>query len=359
MSSGQRAVVTRCVEAAEVVNCHAFSPDESILAVCPNNEEIHIFEAQTPGGELRRAHILKQHTQRVTALAWSCNGKLASVSEDRTASVWERAANSGGWNAVLVELKATRAALCVAWAPEGTRFVVGFSSCDVAICSFKEQAQCWVATKVGKSKDAVAAVAWHPKLDILATGSVDGCCTVYQMDQNIRESKVAEILAADAWVNAVAFSPSGRTLAFASQDSSVRFKDLGGSREAPATVVRWSRLPFLQVVFSSERCLIAAGFDNIPVIFRLTATSRWEAVGFVDASPRAGITGSKSKVPRGSFEGAREHFRNMGSREQQMIQAGASSWHSNTITCLAVLSKARFSTSAVDGQVITWELELE
>lgn len=146
--SGQGRII-RCLEQPDidVVSCHAFSADLQLLALCPNNEEVHIFRI---GQDFQREHVLTKHTQRVTGLSFSKDGKLASVSEDRTAFVWDWDQGSSSWQSTIVELRTSRAVLCVEWSADGIRFAAGLSSRDVAVCSYDEDLQVWKAKKVGK-----------------------------------------------------------------------------------------------------------------------------------------------------------------------------------------------------------------
>lgn len=342
----------------DVVCCHAFSPDLSLLALCPNNEEVHIFRLRGNDG-YQPAQVLAKHTQRVTGLAWSSTGRLASVSEDRTAYVWDTDQDGTKWTSCHAELRTPRAALCVAWAPNSVRFAVGLSSKDVALCHFEELAQCWVAKKVGRSKAAVGAIAWHPTSQFLATGSTDQRCQVYDVneagDASFGEAQVTE--SAGSWVNAVAFSTSGRVLAFAPQDSTVRFKDLVGGPSAVVDCIRWRRLPFLQVVFMSDTCLVACGFDCVPVLFRHAGS--WALAGAVNAGPKVPAVPSTAK--RESFAAARNKFgattKDAAETKSDILGSGAlSPLHTNTITNCHVLGEVQFSTSGLDGQIAIWEL---
>lgn len=344
-----------------VVSCHAFR-DEEVLAVCPNTEDILIFRLRA--FEFQRTHVLKKHMQRVTGLAWSCNGRLVSCSEDRTAVVWEWNADAGTYRSVLVELRAPRAALCVAWAPNGTRFAVGLSSRDVAVCYYEGQVGCWVALKVGKAKAAVGALAWHPSSQFLATGSTDCRCMVYDVSEDkmlpppgqkpFGEMQICED--AGSWVNSVAFSPKGNFLAILAQDSTVRLKELSGGPDAAVTVVRWKGLPFLCGAFVSEKCFVACGFDCVPVLLRQSG-GLWEVCGSLDtggasatAGPGLGLAAQASDS-RKSFDEAKGRFRG------SVTASSAATRHSNTITgCSVHIGGARFSTSGLDGQVVVWEL---
>ncbi|CAK0893055.1 unnamed protein product, partial [Prorocentrum cordatum] len=335
-SGKPRADVVRRFEVpdAEVVCCHAFSKDESLLAVAPNTEDVLIF--RLTGAEFQSTHVLSRHTQRVTGLSWSCDGRLVSCSEDRTAYVWEWSEAAGNWRAVLVELRAPRAALCVQWSPDGKRFAVGLSSKDVAVCYYEGTVGCWVALKIGRSihQAAVGALAWHPTSQYLAVGSFDRRCLVYDVTEEnmlpsqqppFGEAQVSE--EASAWVNAVAFSPKGRFLAFAAQDATVSLKDLKDGPGAEVCRIRWRQLPFLRLAFVGESQLVACGFDCTPVLLR-QAGGRWavaaalECTGASPAAPPAGVDGN-------AFDQARKAF---GGRAAAAPGGGAGACHTGVIS---------------------------
>ncbi|CAJ1335366.1 unnamed protein product [Effrenium voratum] len=333
----------------EVVSCHALSADEQLLALCPNSEDIVIFRLVSE--KYQRVAVLSKHSQRVSGLDWSCHGRLLSVSEDRTAFVWEQD-SQGTWRSSNVELKAPRAALCAAWAPDGERFAVGLSSKDTALCHWEPEVSCWVAWKVGKSKAAITAVAWHSSSQYLATGSTDRHCMVYDVSlaeegrsPSFGTPQVTEDAA--AWINAIAFS-NGNVLAFACQDATLRFKALSGGRDAPVQLLRWRGLPFLCLAFVGRSQLVACGFDYVPVLF-LQNEGTWQVAGSLDAGP---ATPSAASGMRDSFDEARKRFRGSTSGKVD----ATSSWHSNTITSCCPLGDGRFSTSALDGTVLVWEV---
>mmetsp|Transcript_29889 Transcript_29889/g.85618 ORF Transcript_29889/g.85618 Transcript_29889/m.85618 type:complete len:376 (+) Transcript_29889:55-1182(+) len=355
----------------DVVSCHAFSADEKLLAICPNTEEILIF--QRHGTEFHRQAVLTKHMQRVTGLAWSGAGRLASCAEDRTAYVWEWDPEAGSWRSVVAELRAPRAALCLAWAPDGQRFAVGLASKDLGICYYEAGAKCWVAMKMGKSKAAVTCVAWHPTSQFIASGSTDRHCMVYDVNVNLMSplksgfGKVEVTEDVGSWVNAVMFSPKGQFLAFFGQDATARIKDLVGGPGNAATVIRWRGLPFLQGAFISEKCLVGCGYDCAPVLFR-RSDAGWEVSGVLRAD--SGIDASLAGEERGSaaFQEARKLFRGStsgslggpgaGGGAPKGAASSASDWFSNSITSCHLLSTAagRFSMSALDGQVAVCEV---
>ena len=333
----------------EVVNCHAISLDEQFLALCANAEEIYIFELVSEQYQ-RTDAVLTKHSQRVTGLDWSCHRRLLSVSEDRTAFVWQQDSD-GKWRPSNVELKAQRAALCAAWSPDGDRFAVGLSSKDTALCYWHAEVNCWVAMKVGKAKAAITALAWHPSSQYLATGSTDRHCVVYDVSMSEEGAgpgfgtpQVTED--AGAWINDIAFS-NGNVLAFTCQDATVRFKSLVGGRDAPVENIRWRGLPFLCLAFVGRTQLVACGFDYVPVLF-LQRDGAWQVAGKLDLG--AAVPSSGPGGVRESYDEARKRFRPTSSGK------AATAEHSNTITSCCPFKDGRFSTSSLDGTVIVWEL---
>mmetsp|Transcript_90434 Transcript_90434/g.281554 ORF Transcript_90434/g.281554 Transcript_90434/m.281554 type:complete len:381 (-) Transcript_90434:130-1272(-) len=357
----------------DVINCHAFSADEQLLAICPNTEDILIYQLQ--GDEFQRQSVLSKHTQRVTGLAWSSSGRLASCAEDRTAYVWEWDATAGSWRSVVAELRAPRAALCLAWAPDGQRFAVGLASRDLGICYYEREASCWVALKIGKSKAAVGTIAWHPSSQFIASGSTDRHCMVYDVNENLMNplksgfGKVEVSEDAGSWVNSVAFSPKGQFLAFFGQDATVRVKDLVGGPGNAASVIRWSGLPLLQGAFITERCLVGCGFDCAPVLFR-KGDGGWEVCGVL--APEAEVGTPMAERGSAAFNSARNLFRGStsgslgagagaggaGGGGSPKAAAAAPGWFSGAITSCSLLNAAagRFSMSALDGQVAVCEV---
>lgn len=369
MASSHRAKVIRKLEVldVDVISCHAVTKDEAFLALCPNNEEILIFQLEN--GEYQKFAVLSKHTQRVTGLSWSCEGHLASVSEDRTAIVWTW--DGTAWGTGLVELRAEKAALCVSWSPDGQRFAVGLASKETAVCHYDTEVQSWVSQKLTKSKASVTALAWHPTSMYLATGSTDRRCLVYDVNPEAEVfGQVQVVEEAGCWVNAVSFSPSGKFLAFVGQDSSIRIKDLAGGPTQPATIVRWRKLPFLACEFVSEKQLLACGFDCTPVMISLVGGS-WKALELDTSAPERAIPETAATGDDGStssFDQARANFRRGSSftpgapgalpgRPVVARRAEApATLHTNTINSISVLTATRFSTSGLDGQVVLWEI---
>jgi actin related protein 2/3 complex, subunit 1A/1B len=82
----------------------------------------------------------------------------------------------------MVITRLQRAALCVAWSPDESRFAIGSGAMNVCICSH-EPANKWWAGKLirRKHQSSVLCIAWHPNAELLATGSSDNFCRVFHI----------------------------------------------------------------------------------------------------------------------------------------------------------------------------------
>ncbi|KAJ0113242.1 hypothetical protein Patl1_02649 [Pistacia atlantica] len=101
---------------AQCITCHAWSPDRSMVALCPNNNEVHIYKQFQDKWE--KLHVLQKHDQIVSGIDWSARAnRIVTVSHDRNSYVWNQEGSE--WVPTLVILRLNRAALCVQWSPKG------------------------------------------------------------------------------------------------------------------------------------------------------------------------------------------------------------------------------------------------
>ncbi|XP_042486338.1 actin-related protein 2/3 complex subunit 1A-like [Macadamia integrifolia] len=145
---------------AQCITCHAWSPDHSMVAFCPNNNEIHIYRSLEDKWE--RVHVLHKHDQIVSGIDWSAkSNQIVTVSHDRNSYVWSQEASE--WVPTLVILRLNRAALCVQWSPKENKFAVGSGAKTVCICYYEQENNWWVSKLIRKKHDSsVTSVAWHP-----------------------------------------------------------------------------------------------------------------------------------------------------------------------------------------------------
>jgi actin related protein 2/3 complex subunit 1A/1B len=146
---------------AESITCHAWSPDLSMVALCPNNTEVHIYKSLSQD-HWERLHVLQKHDQIVSGIDWSSkSNKIVTVSHDRNSYVWSL--EGAEWVPTLVILRLNRAALCVQWSPKENKFAVGSGAKTVCICYYEQENNWWVSKLIRKRHESsVTSVAWHP-----------------------------------------------------------------------------------------------------------------------------------------------------------------------------------------------------
>jgi actin related protein 2/3 complex subunit 1A/1B len=227
----------------------------------------------------------------VSGIDWSAaHNKIVSCSHDRNAYVWNfipaTADEPSYWKPGLVILRFDRAAIDVKWALDGMRFAATSGSKCVAVCTYEADHDWWVSKMIKKKiKSTVVCCAFHPTNgQLLATGSSDFKCRVFStfstevdgtrvdagpfgVPQEFGEPYVE--LSAMGWVNAVAWSPSGSTLAFAGQDCSIHFATFQGGNPVVQTI-RFKELPLYKLLFVSDYAIIGAGHDYQPTAYNLS-----------------------------------------------------------------------------------------
>ncbi|GJM87352.1 hypothetical protein PR202_ga03298 [Eleusine coracana subsp. coracana] len=320
---------------AECITCHAWSPDQSMIAFCPNNNEVHIYKFFTDKWE--KLHVLSKHDQIVSGIDWSrSSNKIVTVSHDRNSYVWTQ--EGSDWVPTLVILKLNRAALCVQWSPKENKFAVGSGAKSVCVCYYEQENNWWISKVIRKRHESsVTNLAWHPN------------------------NQIAQLDLSSTWAFGVRWSPSGKTLAYAGHNSMIYFiDDVGTSPAAQNLALR--DLPLRDVLFVSERVLIGVGFDCNPMIFAADETGLWSFVRFLDERKAAPSTSKASQLSEalGKLYGQSKQGASSDTVEPTKPRGGA---HENCITCIVPLrngsgrASKRFSTSGLDGKIVVWDLE--
>lgn len=243
----------------------------------------------------------------MSSLDWSAvTNKIVSCSHDRNAFVWtyeKDASSSSGdsfvWKPTLVILRIDRAAIDVKWSLDGQRFAVASSAKVVPVCMYEPANDWWVSKMVKKHKSTVLCCAFHPTNgQLMATGSSDFKCRVFStfdadvdgtvvdpgpFPQPLEFGEVYAELSSQGWVNAVAWSPSGLSLAYAGHDCTLHVATFGsgaGSSAPPVVRVLPLRgLPLSCLVFLTDRALVGAGYDFEPIVFVAAGTPTDAASG--------------------------------------------------------------------------------
>jgi len=351
-----------------VVTAHAWDKDRKFIAFCGNDTDLQICSK----GDYSNVQVLSEHDQVITGIDWAPNtNRIVTCSQDRNAYVWTWNASESLWKPVLVILRINRAATAVKWSPSETKFAVASGAKTISICYFEEDNDWWVSKHIKKQlKSTVLCVAWHPGNIFLAAGSSDFKVRVYAAQVKGIDKKpqgttafklsstfgecLAEFDSNSAWVHGVAFSPSGNTLAYVSHDSSVTFVDTSNAEENKnIQVIKGSSLPFKTLLFFDDNRLIAGGYDCNPYLYSQSSGS-WSLTKKLDDE-----SGATTKAGSDTAAGkAREKFQSNVNRGQDSSSEGTllATKHQNCITCLYPFDSKSFTSTGVDGFLITWKL---
>jgi len=303
---------------------------------------------------------------------------LVTCSQDRNAYVWELQGTT--WKPSLVMLRINRAATCVRWSPDGKKFAVASGSKTVPVCQYDKQGDWWISRMIRRNRSTVVDVAWSPCGHYLATASTDRrCCIVSAFVPDVDQPEATpaysfspaspsfgEILVeyqqTNAWVNTVAWSPSGRYLAFTGHASTAHFVDLKKDPNYVHTVnVRG--LPFYTSAFVSDDVFVAAGWDNNPAIFVKNPEGYFDLKCYAD-SAESKKEETKTDAPQSSTRSAFAMFQAAASKAIVVGSKDAASaadkdsftTHKNTIQCIRLTGQGLgFTTSGLDGKVVSWD----
>jgi len=345
------------------ITCHAYNKDRTKLALCPNNNEVHILEKQ--GNNWTLTHILSEHDKLVTGIDWAPNSnRIVSCSQDRNAYVWTWD-GSKDWKPTLVILRINRAATQVKWSPKEDKFAVASGARSISVCYFEKDNDWWVSKHIKKHKSTVLSIDWHPNNVLIATSSSDHKVRVFGAHikgvdkafpntpfgtkaQTFGEPVVEIDSPYGGWVHAVKWAPSGNGLAFVSHDSTISYADLS-SGNAQVSVVKHNELPFIDLIFVSENIIVAVGHDANPTSFNRQGNSlkygtKLDESSGVGASKEAkgpaALNAFKNKVDKGST----------GSEIETIVNTH----HQNCITKISACGKDQFTTSGLDGNLGFW-----
>ena len=257
---------------------------------------------------------------------------------------------------------------------------------SVPVCHFEQSNDWWISKMIKKHKSTILSIAWSPNGRFLLTGCADMKARVFSAhltgldkeddsagygavwaDQYEFGECLAEFDQGKAWVHAVSWSPSGRELAFAAHSSILTFIDVFNiAKGGHSLLVR--DLPYLDMAFTSDSTLVAAGFDSNIDVFNKQSASDATSWAFKDkldkkAASKAAPAGGGGGVAgaAAAFGGARRMFTEAadkgGSFGVGLGGTDMTTRHKNVITNVCVLEGGkRISTSGLDGRVLMWTL---
>jgi len=344
---------------AVCITCHAWNKDGTLVALCPNNNEVHIYKKTASG--LEKQSELKEHDQVVTGIDWGHKtNRIVTCSQDRNAYVWKE--ENGTWKPTLVILRINRAATQVKWSPNEDKFAVASGSKVVSVCYFESDNDWWVSKHIKKHKSTVTCVAWHPNNVLIATGCSDFKVRIFSAWVKGVDAKglttpfgdklpfgelFKEYDNGSGWIHSVDWSDSGNRLVFVAHDSSISFCN---DVTAPPQKMLMPSLPFRTVNFIGDDTIIACGHDCFPFMYAFEG-GKWVAKGSLDkgdGSAAAAKTGTQSAMAM---------FKNNATVGTSANDTTLPTKHQNAISCTTIRAGTKsFSTTGVDGRLVEWTL---
>lgn len=245
--------------------CLALSPDDQRLAVGFDNGNVHVLDAR----DLMQRTALHAHARPVTAAVWTLPGRLVTADLLGMLVVWA----TDSWQEVLrlSEHEGEVTGLCTS----ASKKWLASTSVDGSVHVWGTSGRWEEVGSVGQM-ERVAAVAWSPTDDTLATSSASGTVTLWDAAAPVLGIEQLRLMYAHTMeVTALAFSRDGQSLASGSLDKSIRVWAVGvpgvavgshqfvlqGHHSRGITTARWGR--------SHSDQLISGSLDGILIVWSI------------------------------------------------------------------------------------------
>jgi len=251
---------------SQIVRGVAFSPDGKLLAgaggLPARQGEAIIWDvdAREP------VHKLEGHADTMYAVAFSPDGKwLATSSYDKLIKLWDVETGE--------EIRTLKdhidAVYDLAFTPDGSRLISGSADRTVKVWDPATGERVYT---LSDAEDGLNSIAVDPAGERVAAGGVDRTVRIWKLGENDGEL-LHSLIAHEAPILRVAFSPDGRSVVSASADGTIKVLDADGLQEIQA--IQGQPDWVMSLRFSPDGKTLAAGrFDG--------SLSLYETSGYKD-----------------------------------------------------------------------------
>jgi len=269
-AAGRAALDGTLTNSTNWVNTVAFSPSGGYLAAGTSEARVLVWNTAT------RALIATMALpQPVTTVAWDGAGRVAAADADGTASIWTLPSPV---------LLAGNASASVAYSPDGTTMAVGGTSLEL----WSAASRTLIASHPLPRAAYVNGIAFAPSGDYLAVAYGNGTAQLLDARTLAPVSKPFTATSTGT-VESVAYSPDGSTIATSADDGSVRLwsvTDPAHPRQLSA--VRDSGDSVYTIAFAPNgRILAATSLDDFTRLWNVVNPARPQQLG----KPLGGLHG--------------------------------------------------------------------